>query len=121
MTTALVAYATRHGSTSEVAREIGATLREHGFDVDVLPAAEVRDVHAYDLVVLGGALYTGRWHRDARRFLARHRAALATRALAIFAMGPRTLSDNDVAGSRAQLDHALHRTPELAPEPIAIF
>jgi hypothetical protein len=38
---------------------------------------------------LGGALYMGRLHREARRFLRTHREALATRPLAVFAMGDR--------------------------------
>src|SRR5262249_36166346 len=62
MTRVLVAYATRHGSTKEVAQEIAATLDAEGMAVDVLPAANVGHLHGYDGVVLGGALYTGRLH-----------------------------------------------------------
>ena len=41
--------------------------------------------------------------------------------LAVFALGPKTLDDEDVASSRSQLDRALAATPQLTPEPIAIF
>jgi menaquinone-dependent protoporphyrinogen IX oxidase len=36
-------------------------------------------------------------------------------------MGPRTLDEHEVAGSRAQLDKALAHTPEVAPVAVAIF
>ena len=73
----LVAYATRYGSTREVADAIAETLRGHGFDVDCKPARDVGRLAGYDGVVLGGALYVFKWHKDARRFLSRHRDALA--------------------------------------------
>jgi menaquinone-dependent protoporphyrinogen oxidase len=117
----LVAYATKKGSTREVAEAIATTLRAHEINVDVQPASEAQDVAHYAAVVLGGALYTGRWHRDARRFLARHRGVLAGLPLAVFALGPRTLEESEVAQSRAQLQRALDHYPELAPRTIAIF
>jgi menaquinone-dependent protoporphyrinogen oxidase len=117
----LVAHATKHGSTRDVAEAIAATLREHDLDVDERSAADHVDVDAYDGVVLGGALYTGRLHPDARRFLRRHRDALTRIPLAVFAMGPRTLDQKDVESSRQQLDRELAKLPEIEPEAIAIF
>ena len=117
----LVAYATKHGSTQEVAEAIAARIREHGLDVSLEPAADVVELDRYDGVVLGGSIYMARWHADAKSFLKRHRAILATRPLAVFAMGPLTTSDSDVAGAREQLDHALAKTPELEPVAVAIF
>ena len=117
----LVAYATKHGSTREVADAVAATLQRRGLAVDTRPADEVDSLDDYDGVVLGGALYTGRLHRDARRFLKTHRSALAGLPLAVFAMGPRTTEADDVAGSRAQLDRALAAVPEVEPVSVAIF
>ena len=117
----LVAYATKHGSTREVADAIGAALLEHGLLVDVLSAQDVHSLEPYAGVVLGGALYMGRWHRDAREFLKRHEKALESIPLAVFGMGPKTLDDADVAGARAQLDAALAKTPTLTPDDIAVF
>ncbi len=48
-----VTYATRYGSTKEVAEAIVATLREHGIAVHVEPAREVRSLEGYSAVVLG--------------------------------------------------------------------
>ncbi|HEY6031864.1 MAG TPA: flavodoxin domain-containing protein [Gaiellaceae bacterium] len=117
----LIAYATKHGSTREVAEAVAGTLREEGLEVEVKPAAEARALEAYDGVVLGGALYMGRLHKDAKRFLSRHRGALAALPVAVFAMGPRTLEEQEVAESRAQLDRALADVPELEPVAVTIF
>ena len=73
----LVAFATKRGSTQEVAQAIGEIVAEHGIEFDVRTAGEVRDLEGYDGVILGGALYMGRWHDDARTFLKRHRQRLA--------------------------------------------
>jgi menaquinone-dependent protoporphyrinogen oxidase len=119
-TRVLVAYASRHGATREVAEAVAATLRSRGLAVQLMPAAEVGHLHRCDAVVLGGALYTGRLHKDARRFLSRHREALTQRRLAVFALGPRTLQSTDLKASRAQLDRAL-RSAQVVPEAVAIF
>lgn len=118
---ALVAYATKRGSTREVAEVVAVTLRERGLEVDVQPAGEIGDVSPYDGVVLGGALYMGRWHRDARAFLRRHRAALALLPVAVFGMGPLTLAEKDVASSRRQLERELGKAPEVETVSVAIF
>ena len=105
----------------ESAESVAAALGELGLAVDLRPASAVTSVEPYDAVVLGGALYTGRWHGDARRFLDDHRSSLAERPLAVFAMGPRTVDAGEVAASRAQLDKALARVPEATPTAVAIF
>jgi len=120
--TVLVAYATRHGSTGEVARFIGDRLGTRGLAVDVVPARDVRGgVDGYDLVVLGGALYSGRWHRDAHRFLKRHRAELGKVPVAVFGMGPRNPTPDAFAGSRSQLARALARRDWLRPVATEVF
>jgi menaquinone-dependent protoporphyrinogen oxidase len=117
----LVAYASKHGSTQEVAGAIAAALRELGHRVDLRPADEVKDIASYDAVVLGGSLYMGQWHREARRFLRRHRKQLAAGRVAIFALGPLHDTEREVTGSRRQLDRALGKVPEVKPVAVAIF
>ncbi|MFD7459776.1 MULTISPECIES: flavodoxin domain-containing protein [unclassified Streptomyces] len=84
----LVAYGTTNGSTARIAETVADVLRTRGLTVETAPAGAVDDVTPYDAVVVGGALYAGRWHKDARRFVRRHRRALAERPLWLFSSGP---------------------------------
>jgi menaquinone-dependent protoporphyrinogen oxidase len=111
----LVAYGSKRGSTREVAEAVAATLREHGDEVDVEPAGRARELVGYDGVVLGGALYRGRWHGGARRFLKRQRRSLSTVPVAAFAMGPRRNEEAAFERSRLQLERALAKAPEVKP------
>jgi menaquinone-dependent protoporphyrinogen oxidase len=80
----LVAYATRHGSTAEVAEAVGTELRGADVEVTVKQISGGLRVDAYDAVVVGGPMIMG-WHKDAVRFLKRNAAALAGRPTACFA------------------------------------
>jgi menaquinone-dependent protoporphyrinogen oxidase len=84
----LVAYASKAGGTEGLADMLGADLREMGHDVDVVPAKDVQGVGSYGAVILGGALYIFRWHRDARRFVKRFRGPLSARPVWLFSSGP---------------------------------
>jgi menaquinone-dependent protoporphyrinogen oxidase len=117
----LVTYASKHGSTEEVALEIAGRLSAHGIVADVRATRDVSSLQGYEAVVLGSAIYMGRLHADARAFLHRHRAGLAERPLAVFAMGPRSLETDDVAGSRKALDAALAKEAPLEALSTAIF
>ena len=107
----LLAYATRYGSTQEVAEAVAATLRERGLEVDFQPMRDVRTLDQYCAVVLGAPLYMFHWHKDALNFLARHRAALTTRPVAIFALGPFHNDDKEYQEVREQLDKELVKFP----------
>ena len=122
-TAVLVGYATRYGSTQEVAEAVAATLRECGLAADIQPLREVRTLAGYSAVVLGAALYMYRWHKDARRFLSRHRQALTQRPVAVFALGPvhDPYDEKEWQDSCAQLDKELAKFPWLAPVALQMF
>ena len=84
----LVVYASKHGSTREIAEAVAAELREAGCTVDCREAHDAARPDGYDAVVLGSATYAKRWRREARRFLHDHRDALAQRPLWLFSSGP---------------------------------
>jgi menaquinone-dependent protoporphyrinogen oxidase len=65
----LVTYATRAGSTVEVAAAIGETLRGSGFSVDVKPVKEKPSVEGYQAVVVGSAIRLGSWLPEAVNFV----------------------------------------------------
>ena len=83
----LVAYASKHASTAEIAQRIAAAMCDAGCDAQAVPAAEVRDVSDYGAVVLGSAVYAKRWQRDARSFARRHAAALRAMPVWLFSSG----------------------------------
>jgi menaquinone-dependent protoporphyrinogen oxidase len=117
----LVAYATRYGSTQEVAEAIAATLRERGLRIDIQHLSAVRSLQDYDAVVLGAPIFYARWHKDAFRFLLQHRDALAQRPVAVFALGPLDTDEKQMEGARATLDKALASFPWLAPVAVDVF
>jgi menaquinone-dependent protoporphyrinogen oxidase len=118
----LIAYASSHGSTREVADEIAARLSVvHGFVTYTCAASDVDSLQGYDGVVLGGALYMGRLHAEGRDFLHRFRDELTSLPFAVFAMGPRTLAEGELASARRQLASALAKEPALRPFSTMVF
>lgn len=84
----LVAYASKYGATAEIAEKIGQALRQAGLRADVLPADRVSDLTPYGAVVLGSAVYIGRWRKEAVRFLQANEKTLAERPVWLFSSGP---------------------------------
>jgi menaquinone-dependent protoporphyrinogen oxidase len=84
---ALVGYATRHGSTREIAERIATTLVEHGATVELRTLDQVGDVRPYDAVVIGSAVYSGRWLAEATAFVRRQLPALAQLPVWMFSVG----------------------------------
>jgi menaquinone-dependent protoporphyrinogen oxidase len=117
----LLAYATRYGSTQEVAEAIAATLSEHRLEVDIHPMRKVRTLEGYGAVVLGAPLYIGSLHKDARRFLAQHREALSKRPVIIFVLGPTHDDEQEWQGARTQLEKELAKFPWLTPVALEMF
>ena len=107
----LVAYATKAGTTGEVAEAIGAELCNAGLAAEVLPAKEVQDLSPYDAVVIGSPIYVGKWLGDAAEFVARHQAALQQKPTAYF-LACMTLHD-DTAENRATVGAYLQPQRDL--------
>jgi menaquinone-dependent protoporphyrinogen oxidase len=80
----LVAYATRAGSTREIAESIGKILTESGIEADVLPVKKVRSIEEYDAVVLGTAVRFGMLMPEMVRFVRRKKTALSMCPVAAF-------------------------------------
>jgi menaquinone-dependent protoporphyrinogen oxidase len=84
----LVAYATKYGATAEIAEKVGQVLSQAGLRTDVLPADRVSDLSPYKAVVLGSAVYVGRWRKEAATFLKANEKVLAERPVWLFSSGP---------------------------------
>jgi len=109
----LVAYATMAGSTADVARAVGEEIAKSGLQVDVLPLSEIKDLEAYDGVVVGGPMIMG-WHRASLRFLKKHRDAFQRIPLAVFvmAMSLTRTGETSVGGVPVYVDEKLPKPPE---------
>ena len=84
----LVTYATKHGATEEIANKIGEIIRQAGLLTDVYPVKNVKNLAAYNAVILGSAVYIGSWRKEAVQFLKANQQALAARAVWLFSSGP---------------------------------
>jgi len=88
----LVAFASRHGATREtaatVARELIRAGRDRGgLSVVLAPVQQQPDVVAFDAVVLGSAVYGGRWLAPALDWVGRMSAQLRERPVWLFSTG----------------------------------
>lgn len=84
----LVAYATKNGSTAGIAEAVGDELKGMGLEAEVRSVTEVRDVRPYGAVLLGSAIYLGKWRKEALRFGERHAGELRGRPVWLFDSGP---------------------------------
>jgi menaquinone-dependent protoporphyrinogen oxidase len=116
----LVAYASRYGSTREVAESIASVLRERLVPTEVRPVGEVEDLDGYGGVVLGGGIYMGRWHRDARGFAGHFEDELRELPVAVFALGPIDDDPKHRAGSEQQFRRAVEKA-HFEPVATALF
>lgn len=98
----LVAYASRAGSTAEVAEAVGQILREGGAEVDVQPVKDIQSLAGYDALVLGSAIWMGKPLPEARRFAAAQRQALANLPVAYFALCETLREDTPANRDRAR-------------------
>jgi menaquinone-dependent protoporphyrinogen oxidase len=119
----LVAFATRYGSTQEVAEAIKVTLHHAGLATDIKQLRDVRTLQEYGAVVMGAPLMMFKWHKDAFGFLSRHRQTLQKLPVAVFALGPvhDPHDEEEWQNSRAQLDKELAKVPWFKPIVLQMF
>ena len=118
----LVTYASKYGATKEIAQEIAEALCQAGLHVDVAPIRNVRDLALYKAVILGSAVYMGKWPKQAVQFLQSNMKTLANKAVWLFSSGPTGEGDplELVEGQRlpAVLQPVVDR---IQPRDIAVF
>jgi menaquinone-dependent protoporphyrinogen oxidase len=134
MTTVLVTFASKHGSTAEIADAVAETLCECDLQVDCVEACDVESLDGYDAVVLGSAVYMRRWRREARKFLHRFASELEQRPFWVFSSGPvgdpakdnpawleppRTIAAAERLGAREHIVFGGRSLSSSIPEPCA--
>ncbi len=86
--TILVAYASKHGATEQIAAFIGQCLYDADLPVVVADVETIRDIRPYSAVILGSAVYAGQWQSSAATFLSQHADDLARIPVWLFSSGP---------------------------------
>jgi menaquinone-dependent protoporphyrinogen oxidase len=118
----LVAYATKYGATAEIAEKIAQVLQQAGLLTDIFPVGRVGDLAPYRAVVLGSAVYIGKWRKEADKFLQVNEKALAERKVWLFSSGPTGKGDPVEMLQGWQLPVALQPIAErIQPRDIAVF
>lgn len=84
----LVTYASKYGATKEIAEKIGDVLGQAGLQADVFPVDGILDITPYEAMILGSAIYIGKWQKEAVEFLRVNEKVLANRPVWIFSSGP---------------------------------
>lgn len=84
----LVIAASRHHATLEIAEQIAARLVDRGIAAEAQPIDGVTDLTPYGAVILGSAVYMGRWLSEARRFAQVHASELSSMPVWLFSSGP---------------------------------
>jgi len=117
----LIAYATRGGSTAEVAQAIGVALEQAGLRAEVLPVAQVPSLLGREALILGAPLYVGRFPKEFRQFIGSHRTSLRALRTWCFVLGPTRREPKDFDAARNQAMKQLGRYPWLRPEDVHIL
>jgi len=84
----LITAASKYRATLEIGTTISETLAAHDIQVATSPIEDVAAVDDFDAVVIGSAVYAGRWLKAAREFVDGNAAALAARPVWLFSSGP---------------------------------
>jgi menaquinone-dependent protoporphyrinogen oxidase len=108
--TVLVAAASRHGATEEIAARIGSVLRDRGVAAEVAKLGDVTSLEPYDAVVLGSGVYVGRWLEQAREFVDAHAQELRERRTWLFSSGPIGAPPAPAEGEAVKLDEVVAKT-----------
>lgn len=83
----LVAYATRAGSTQEVAETIASRLAAKGYDVEAINVQHIKDTSSYDLIIVGTAARMGKVYSEAVNFVKKHAKKFGKAKVAYFYSG----------------------------------
>jgi menaquinone-dependent protoporphyrinogen oxidase len=86
--TILVAYASKYGATREIAEAIAGTLSKNEIPADLRSVDSVDGVQEYKAVILGSAIYIGKWPKSAVSFLKKNQENLIGLPVWLFSSGP---------------------------------
>lgn len=116
----LVTYATRAGSTAEIAATIGQTLTTRGFSVEVKPVGKVTSLGGYQAVLLGSAIRMESWLPEMVKFIQANETSLNALPTALFTVHMLN-AENDEVSRAAREAYAASVRSLLPNAPEAFF
>lgn len=84
----LVAVATKYGATLEIGEAVRDVLAGHGLEAVVARVDANPRVEDHEAVIVGSAVYAGRWLAAAREFVETNAVALTSVPVWLFSSGP---------------------------------
>ena len=118
----LITYASKYGSTTEIAEVIGKELRLRHHEVEVKPVEEVGSLAGYDGFVIGSALYAGGWLKGAAEFLRSNQELLAGHPVWLFSSGPTGEGDpNEILGGWTFPEDLAAVLETIKPKDVILF
>jgi menaquinone-dependent protoporphyrinogen oxidase len=91
----LVTYASRTGSTAQIAEAICKTLIQSGEETELLPMQDVNDLSPYHAVIIGSPIRKSRWLPEAMQFLQTYKEELDHKRVATFTVCITMAMSND--------------------------
>jgi menaquinone-dependent protoporphyrinogen oxidase len=119
----LVAYASKYGSTGGVADAIGKELCSGKVSADVTQIKNAGAIASYQGVVIGSAIYMGKWMSEAVDFVKKNKDTLRQVPVAYFLVCM-TLSqptEKKRAEAMSYMDPILKAVPEIKPVGVGVF
>ena len=119
----LVTYASKYGSTGGVADAIGKELCTKDVAADVVLIKNAGNISSYQGVIIGSAIYRGKWMSEAIDFVKKNQEILRQMPVAYFLVCM-TLSqptERKRAEVLSYMDPVLKAVPEIKPVGIGTF
>jgi len=119
----LVTYASKYGSTGGVADAIGRELCSTGVAADVVVIKNAVNLSSYQGVVIGSAIYMGKWMPEAIDFVKKNRDIMRQVPVAYFlvCMSLSHPTEENRAKVSSYMDPILKAVPEIRPVGIGTF
>jgi menaquinone-dependent protoporphyrinogen oxidase len=114
----LVVYATKFGSTKEVAEKIGEMIKKQNKDVDIRKVTMVRDISKYSAVILGTPIRMGKPISEVFKFARKFQKDLNGKPVACFSVG--LYMKEDTPENRMKALKCLTPLLELVENPVGI-
>ena len=122
MSKALIVYGTRFGAAASTSEEIANILRQNQLDVRVVNAKEekIKDISAYDLVVVGSGIQINKWTGEPEDFLSKFQRQLANKKTALFVCCGSASQKEPAALAQARSKYLEEKATKYNLQPVAL-